>query len=175
MLMRMKGHNGLCPCRICEIKGVHIPGARVYYIPLNRTTHPVIQGNEHQVSRYDPRKLPLRTHSSFLQQARKVELARSGAEADSLSKEYGIKGMPLLSYVHSLSFPQSFPYDFMHLIWENLIPNLILHWTGQFKGLDEGVESYQLADGIWDAIGAETDRAGAYIPSAYGRRVLDIA
>ena len=84
-----------------------------------------------------------------------MELAKSGADADDLAKEYGIKGTPLLSYVGSLSFPQSFPYDFMHLIWENLVPNLILHWTGRFKGLDEGFESYQLANGIWEAIGVE--------------------
>ena len=177
MLMRMKGHNGLCPCRMCEIIGVRIPGDRspAHYVPLNRATHPAIQGIDHRISRYDPRKLPLRTHSILLQQARNVELAKSEAEANNLAKNYGIKGIPLLSYIHSLSFPHSFPYDFMHLIWENLIPNLILHWTGQFKGLDEGIEHYQLADGIWEAIGAETARAGRYIPSAYGRRVPDVA
>jgi len=177
MLMRLKGHNGRCPCRMCEIIGVRIPRDRstIHYIPLNRATHPAIQGNEHQISRYDPCKLPLCSHSILLQQAHDVELAKSGAEADDLAKRCGIKGVPLLSYVHSLSFPQSFPYDFMHLIWENLIPNLILHWTGQFKGLDEGIEHYQLADGVWEAIGAETTRAGRYIPSAYGSRVPDVA
>jgi hypothetical protein len=177
MLMRMKGHNGFSPCRICEIKGVRIPGDRssVHYVPLNRATCPHIQVNGHQISRYDPRELPLRMHSSLLQQARKVEVAKSGAKANDLAKEYGIKGTPLLSYAHSLSFPQSFPYDFMHLIWENLIPNLILHWTGNFKGLDEGGESYQLAKEIWETIGTQTLRAGTYIPSAYGGRVPDIA
>ncbi len=177
MLMRMKGHNGISPCRICEIKGVRIPGdhSTIHYVPLNRATHPAIQGNEHRISRYDPRHLPLRMHAHLLQQACRVELAKSGANADDLAKEYGIKGTPLLSYVGLLSFPQSFPYDFMHLIWENLVPNLILHWTGRFKGLDEGFESYQLADGIWEAIGVETARAGKYIPSAYGSQVPDIA
>lgn len=177
MLMRMKGHNGISPCRICEIKGIRIPGDRstIHYVPLNRATHPAVQGNNHLISRYNPRQLPLRTQSSLLQQARKVELAKSGDEANSLSKEYGIKGTPLLSYVHSLSFPTSFPYDFMHLIWENLIPNLILHWTNRFKGVDEGTGCYQLASTIWEAIGGETARAGAYIPSAYGSRVPDVA
>lgn len=47
----------------------------------------------------------------------------------------------------------SFPYDFMHLIWENLIKNLVLHWTGGFKDLDDGVEEYQLPQAIWEAIG----------------------
>lgn len=26
MLMCMKGHNGFCPCRMCEIKGLRVPG-----------------------------------------------------------------------------------------------------------------------------------------------------
>jgi len=26
MLMHMKGHNGLCPCRMCEIQGIGILG-----------------------------------------------------------------------------------------------------------------------------------------------------
>ena len=56
------------------------------------------------------------------------------ATADRLSKEYGIKGTPLLSYVHSLFFPHSFPYDFMHLIWENTIKNLILHLDRRIQG-----------------------------------------
>jgi len=25
MLMHMKGHNAMCPCRMCEIKGIRIP------------------------------------------------------------------------------------------------------------------------------------------------------
>ena len=55
----------------------------------------------------------------------------------------------------------------MHLIWENLIPNLILLWTGQFKGLDEGRESYELAPGVWEAIGEATKASGSTIPAAY--------
>jgi hypothetical protein len=58
-------------------------------------------------------------------------------------KAYGIKGVLLLSNFKSLCFPLSFPYNFMHLIWENVIPNLISLWTGEFKGLDEGVGEYQ--------------------------------
>lgn len=39
-------------------------------------------------------------------------------------KKYVIKGLPLLTALTSLSFPLSFPYNFMHLIWYNLIVNL---------------------------------------------------
>ncbi|KAF8155835.1 hypothetical protein B0H34DRAFT_783547 [Crassisporium funariophilum] len=32
----------------------------------------------------------------------------------------------------------------MHCMWENLLQNLILHWTGEFKGLNDGKKSYKL-------------------------------
>ncbi|PBK79794.1 hypothetical protein ARMGADRAFT_1049109 [Armillaria gallica] len=55
----------------------------------------------------------------------------------------------------------------MHLIWENLIKNLILLWTGEFKGLDEGTSCY--------AIGKATAMSGSTIPSAYGSRVPNVS
>ncbi|KAJ7571926.1 hypothetical protein C8J56DRAFT_810291 [Mycena floridula] len=63
----------------------------------------------------------------------------------------------------------------MHLIWENVVKNLILLWTGNYKGLDEGAESYHLSEAIWQGIGKATAAAGSTIPSAYGARVPNIA
>ncbi|KAJ7150000.1 hypothetical protein C8R43DRAFT_1088094 [Mycena crocata] len=59
----------------------------------------------------------------------------------------------------------------MHLIWENLIKNLVLLWTGDFEGLDEGDGEYQLAKAIWEAIASHTSSAADTIPSAYGSRM----
>lgn len=175
MIMRMKDHNGFCPCRMCDITGLRTPNSRAttHYVPLNRTGHPHLQAGD--IEAYDPANLPLRTHSRFLTQANEVQSTPSNAEAEELAKEYGIKGIPLLSYVPSLNFPTSFPYDFMHLIWENLVKNLILHWTGKFKALDDGKESYSFPKAIWDAIGEATSAAGSTIPSAYGARVPNIS
>ena len=55
MIMRMKGHNALCPCRMCNIQGIHIPSSRIttHYIPLNREHFP----DEQQ--EYHPNSLPL--------------------------------------------------------------------------------------------------------------------
>ena len=38
MLMRMKGHNGLSPSRMCKIKGLRVPDSRAttHYVPLDR-------------------------------------------------------------------------------------------------------------------------------------------
>ncbi|KAG5649482.1 hypothetical protein H0H81_003565 [Sphagnurus paluster] len=37
MVMQMKGHNGISPCRSCHIKGIRIPNARgtTHYVPLD--------------------------------------------------------------------------------------------------------------------------------------------
>jgi hypothetical protein len=178
MVMQMKGHNGASPCRMCKIQGLRAldqPGT-AHYVPLDRSSHPNIQQDHsgQYVKKYDPFNLPLRTHDELLAQAAEVDATTTIAAADRLSKQYGIKGTPLLSYVHSLFFPSSFPYDFMHLIWENTIKNLILHWTGDFKGLDQGNESYKLSNAIWEGIGTLTASSGSTIPSAYGSRVPNI-
>lgn len=124
-----------------------------------------------RVKKYNPRELPLRTHEEFLRQAREVD--ESGS--NDLAKEYGVKGSPILIHLSSLSFPSSFPYEFMHLIWENLVPNLLDHWTGRFKTLDEGSEQYTLADAVWQAVGEASAEAGTTIPSAYGPRPFNVA
>ena len=101
--------------------------------------------------------------------------APSNAEAERRSKLHGIKGLPLLSHLPSLSFPHSFPYDFMHLIWENLIPNLVQHWIGNFKGLGEGQHCYIFDATVWQAIGEATARTGSTLPSIFGPRLGNIA
>ena len=164
-VMRMKGHNGFCPCRVCEILGIRHPEGKVYYVPLSRP-----QGNES----YDATTLPKRTHQRFLQQAGEVVLATTNAEEDRLSTKYGIKGIPLLSLLGSLSFPSSFPLDFMHLIFENLVPNLIGHYTGSFKDLNCGSESYELAPDVWSAICRAGAESGKTIPSSFGARMPNI-
>lgn len=164
-IMRMKGHNGICPCRFCEIRGIRHPTGKVYYVPLWR---------EDPTNHYDPMALPKRTHERFLQQAGEVVLAATNTEEDRLATKYGIKGIPLLSLLGSLSFPSSFPLDFMHLIFENLIPNLVNHYTGNFKDLGCGSESYELSKDVWTAICEAGAASQKTIPSAFGARVPNI-
>jgi hypothetical protein len=63
----------------------------------------------------------------------------------------------------------------MHLIWTNLIPNLILFWTGKFKDISHQDKGYVLAPTVWEAIGEATVNAGKTIPAAFGSRVPNIA
>ncbi|KAJ7114646.1 hypothetical protein C8R43DRAFT_961259 [Mycena crocata] len=117
----------------------------------------------------------MRSDAEIISQGQEVQTAPTTAAAERLAKRHGVKGVPILSFLKSLSFPRSFPFNFMHPIWENLIKNLGLLWTGEFKGLDKGTGEYQLAKAIWEAIAKRTSEAADTIPSAYGSRVPNIA
>jgi len=159
----MKGHNGLHPCRFCEILGIRAEGRKVYYVPLYRPEGPV-----------DPANLPMRHHDRFIQQGREVLEASTSAAAERLAKDSGIKGIPLLASLNSLNFPFSFPLNFMHLIFENLIPNLVRHYTGTFKDLDSGIEDYDLPKEVWSEICKTGSASGDTIPSSFGLRMPNI-
>ena len=176
-LMRMKGHNGVLPCRMCKIIGLRIPGSRstTHYVPLERSSHPDVQGTSNAVTTYDANNLPMRNHDEMFSQANEVQDAFTNTGAADLAKAYGINGISILFYLPPIIFPICFPYDFMHLIWENLIPNLVLLWTGNFKGLGPGTASYEIPKAVWEAIGEATAAAGSTIPSVYGCRVPSIA
>ncbi|KIJ63923.1 hypothetical protein HYDPIDRAFT_91839 [Hydnomerulius pinastri MD-312] len=172
MVMRIKGHNGYSPCRMCKILGIQVPGSRntTNYIPLDRSQHPDVRSSASATKKYDPLQLPMQTHDEMLAQGKEVQLAPTAAAAERLSKKYGIKGIPILRYLLSLKFPKSFPYDFMYLIWENLIKNLVLLWTGGFKGVNTGSESYELGQEVWEVICEATAAAGDTLPSSYCAR-----
>ncbi|KIJ41381.1 hypothetical protein M422DRAFT_172229 [Sphaerobolus stellatus SS14] len=123
---------------------------------------------------YDPNNLPLRTHEEFIKQASEVTNVRTQTESGQLAKLYGIKGMPLAAHISSLSFPWSFPYDFMHLL-ENIMEIMVGHWTGKFKALDAGTGTYEIPKAIWETIGNVTFESNPTIPSAFGHQIANIA
>ncbi|KAJ2933045.1 hypothetical protein H1R20_g4053, partial [Candolleomyces eurysporus] len=64
MILLMKGHNGIYPCRMCKIRGILKPGGTTYYAPLvSPRSLPVPP--DHPQS-YDPSNLPLRSHEEFI-------------------------------------------------------------------------------------------------------------
>jgi hypothetical protein len=62
----------------------------------------------------------------------------------------------------------------MHLIFENLIPNLVGHYTGTFKDLDCDTEHYVLLQEEWLDICAAGEASGDTIPTAFGARVPNL-
>jgi hypothetical protein len=176
MLMRMKGHNGKCPCRFCMIRGIRAPGETkgTLYVPLDRTQHPGAEDDEGTL-KYEPLNLPCRTHTEFMDQARQVQFAERENLSEALATKFGVKGIPLLSHLPSLFFPRSSPYDFMHLVWENVQNNLLQLWTGKYKGLDTGTGDYKLSAEDLKTIGKLGEASGSSIPYAFGARPPNIA
>ena len=169
--LKIKGHNGIHPCRSCKIKGVRGDG-RTYYVPI----HPprdLANADEH--IEWDPRNLPLRSHQDFIAITTQISEAPTKAEKERIAKQTGIKGLPGTSRVLSLDYARCLPWEWFHLLLENIIPNLINLWTGQFKGLDTGDEPYNIQPYIWQEIGHETAAAVQDIPASFMRVLSNIA
>ncbi|KAG8717826.1 hypothetical protein FRC08_006555 [Ceratobasidium sp. 394] len=168
-LLAMKGHNGKLPCRTCYMQGVlyRYPRTSVYYVPL--TLPGAARG-------FPPHLLLLRTHELFLLHYRSLEaLVGQRARHAEHSQDLGINARPIFAHLKSIDLGSCAPYDIMHLLFENLVPNMIAHWTGRFKMLDQGTENYQLAPAQWAEIGRLTARAARTIPSQFVGTIPDIA
>ncbi|KAI4518976.1 hypothetical protein K525DRAFT_181401, partial [Schizophyllum commune Loenen D] len=173
MVMRMKGHNAFLPCRMCNIYGVRNPTkprATTHYVPLHRGHRDFSIDDSKTTRIYDAGALPLRTHAEIVRQAEEIETAPSATASAELARAYGINGSSVLYQLPSISFPTSFPYDFMHLVFENVMKQLILLWTDKVEGLSLGSTLFHLADFVWQAIGEATAKSGAYIPSVFTGR-----
>ena len=169
LIMCMEGQNGIIPCWICNIKGVHF-GSCMSYVPLRWDRIPGATP-----CRYISSNLLICTYEELMIQACNIKVAPNNATHEWLTKEHGIKGIPVLSSTSSIGFPSSFLFNFMHLIWENLIPNLIEFWTGEFKELDHQDEVYFIEPHIWNKIGAATAACKATVPAAFRAPVPNMA
>ncbi|CAE6431615.1 unnamed protein product, partial [Rhizoctonia solani] len=168
-LLMLKGHNAIKPCRACMIQGVlcHLARNSVYYVPL---AHPI---DEDHVLTYDD--LEPRTHQGFLDQLEEIEAAPTAAARQRLAQKYGLNGRCIFTRLRSINLATCAPYDAMHLLFENLVPNMIKHWTGKFKGLDQGSGNYQMELGAWEEAGRQTVAARCTTPSLFVSAMPDIA
>ena len=87
--------------------------------------------------------------------------------AKALEMYHGINGDPALHRVSSVDLAQCYPWVWMHMFLENIIPTLIKLWMGKYKGLDVGEKDYEITDKVWEEIGQETTDAVKDIPAAF--------
>jgi hypothetical protein len=111
----------------------------------------------------------MRTHESWAFITSQISKTKTKKNKNRIAMHYGIKGMPALTHVGSIHYARGIPWDFMHLLLENVVKNLISLWMGKFKGLDEGIEDYQIPEHIWKLIGKETVDTVKHIPAAFVR------
>ncbi|EUC56942.1 transposase family Tnp2 protein [Rhizoctonia solani AG-3 Rhs1AP] len=168
-LLMMKGHNAILPCRLCYIQGVlcRLAKSSVYYVPLTRPGDPPII--------VPPEQLVMRTHELFLAHYDALEALQTQTARKRLGQAFGINSRPVFSRLKSIDLAICAPYDAMHLLFENLVPNMIRHWTGGFKGLDQGTGDYEIPGNEWAEVGRLTARAGKTIPSAFVGTLPNIA
>ncbi|CAE6451722.1 unnamed protein product [Rhizoctonia solani] len=121
-----------------------------------------------------PEDLPLRTHDSFLEDYNAIEQAPTKAAQKALAQRFGINARPVFSRLRSLDLSTCAPYDAMHLLFENLVPNMINHWFGTFKALDEGAGNYTIPLEGCIKIGRLTAKAARTTPSAFVCTLPDI-
>jgi hypothetical protein len=147
------------------IRGLTANGGTHLYCPLHRPGGASI----------DPLRLRLRTHNNTVRAGLKVLKATTESARTKLATDSGVKGVSLLARLPSISLPASFPIDIMHLVWINLIPQLVKLWTGEFNGLDDGAESYMFHPTVWMSLGSTVAGSGATIPSSFGCRIPDVS
>ncbi|KAG9126384.1 hypothetical protein FRC07_003631 [Ceratobasidium sp. 392] len=172
-MMCMKGVNGKRPCRACKIVGIRAADSNTHYVPLSR---PYAAHDEGPQS-YDPHNLPRRAHLEFLEDALHVEKAKTNAQEDRRSRRTGINGLSTLARLGSLDFPGSFPHDFMHVMFKNILPTLIALWTRshKYKTFGNANDDYVFSKTVWSAIGKVCAQSGNTIPSRFGCRIPNLA
>lgn len=97
--------------------------------------------------------------------------ASTQKEYNGIAKTWGIHGEPSLQWVASIDYAICALWEWMHLLLENVVPTLVKHWTGQFKGLDAESGTYKIMPEVWEEIGMETMAAVKDIPSGFVRVV----
>lgn len=86
----------------------------------------------------------------------------------------GITGRSILFELHSIAFPDSFPVDIMHILFENVAPAMHRHWTGTFFKDNCTQDDYALPPGTWKDIGDIMERNRGDMPTDFGRAPLNI-
>ncbi|KAF8597431.1 hypothetical protein BDV93DRAFT_452899, partial [Ceratobasidium sp. AG-I] len=159
-LLAMKGHNGISPCRACHIRGMPCRLARntVYYVSLTAPSSREL---------FPPDLLLMRTHALFLFHYTELDAAPTIAVRAIVTQNCGINSRSVFTRLKSIDLARCAPYDIMHLLFEDLVPNMIKHWTGDFKGLDEGTGKYQLSQDNWAEICRQSAKAAETIPAAF--------
>ncbi|RGB26442.1 hypothetical protein C1646_631332, partial [Rhizophagus diaphanus] len=122
-VMCLSGHNARSGCRFCYIHGIYSNIARHIYFPLQPP-----QG--YNGTNYDPENLPMRSHTSHLQDIEAMENERRYKNV--IQREKGINGRSILLELQSIDFPASFPVDIMHALFENTASHMFRHFNGKF-------------------------------------------
>lgn len=168
------------------------------------TTYYMTRKTERSKNNPDYANLPLRDHKGTARIAREIEHAEDEADAKSLVDQYGINGrvrhfeiitspvathsdraLPRLQAcffdIDSIQCPWSFPLDLMHVLYENIMPQLMALWQGTYKvsqTLQDAKAKHKapfaLSPNTWRSIRKEVKLSNHTTPSQIAPHVGDI-
>ncbi|CAG8850794.1 14828_t:CDS:2, partial [Gigaspora margarita] len=123
---------------------------------------------------YNPNKLPMHSHTSYLQNIKALE-NKSESEHYKIKRETGVNGHSVLFELYSISFPASFPIDIMHSLFENTAQHMFRHFNSKFfsnKKLNNA--EYKITTNHWNEIGRIVEFNRKMMPSEFGRPPINI-
>jgi hypothetical protein len=180
-VMGISGTNSYDYCRFCSIRGLY--HSKHVYCPL-RSPEGWPEAEEFE---FDPAELPLRTNASYRKYASENLIFPYDPNPPKKST-YGIKQYSALYELQTINFPRSFPIDIMHLIFENVMPNMHQWWIGEFlpkKSKEDGQDEDESSDEddiqialsakTWTSIGMDMEKSRRTIPTSYGRALRNIS
>lgn len=85
----------------------------------------------------------------------KINLATMSGAKQQIAKEHSITKHSILTKLPCGSWTKGCPYEFMHLIFENVIPMLICLWKGESWEVNHNNQGYVTLEATWEIIGQE--------------------
>ncbi|GAA5931369.1 uncharacterized protein JCM15063_001447 [Sporobolomyces koalae] len=108
-----------------------------------------------------------------MEQARYLEGMPTGARGYEVVSEFiGINGLPIISEVPGIDIPRSFSMELMHLLFENVMKDLRILWTGKLGTTTlTGDYPFVISQDDWDLVDVEVENASRDIPSEWGKKM----
>ncbi|KAJ9111247.1 hypothetical protein QFC22_006547 [Naganishia vaughanmartiniae] len=180
-LMNFKSIGAIFPCRWCKMRAIRPGEAGQEYGKYYLTTK---TANDTNNVKYNA--LPLRTHQEIMRDVEAIRSCRTKASQEILKKEKGINDQSVLSLVGSINFPWSFSADVMHILYENIMKELLGLWDGTYKasmitGTADGRlgqvpgERYVVSQAHWNQMDKEVSSSNATVPAEMARRLGSIS
>jgi len=67
-----------------------------------------------------------------------------------------------------------YPHEYMHLLFENIIPMMVCLWKGDFREVDNTDQPYVISEEDWEQIGRLTEDSNRSIPASFCRLIPNI-
>lgn len=174
-LMHFKGHNAISPCRWCHMLAIRDPGED------GSKTHYLTKARPEDVDYSD---LPLREHQETVDTAESIQYNDanlSKEQIEALKKASGINSVAALTVLDSISCPWSFTADIVHILFENIMKELLLLWEGTYKtktvlgdGKKKLKEAWVISPAVWKEMSNDIAKSMATIPTQMCRTISSI-